>query len=62
MLWWNAAIIDLVAKISHVMRPMPTVPCSVPHTSATNVFEAVIMPLNSPSRNLRPNGNHESAV
>ena len=48
--------------LSHVMRPMPTVACSVPHTSETNVLAAAIMPLESPSRNLRHDGSHESPV
>ena len=47
----------LLSNISHVSRPIPTVSCSAPHTSETIFFEAVIMPLNSPSRNLGPEGN-----
>ena len=33
------------------------VSCSAPHTSETNVFDAVSMPLNSPSRNLERKGS-----
>ena len=37
---------------SLVKTPMPTTSCSLPHTSETRVFDAVNVPLKSPSRNL----------
>lgn len=44
---------------SHVVRPMPTVSCSGPQTSATRVLDAVIMPLSSPIKNLGQDGSGE---
>lgn len=34
---------------------MPTVSCSVPHTSETNVLHVTVMAFSNPSRNLKSN-------
>lgn len=40
------------SRYSLVTTPMPTVSCSLPHTSETRVLDAAVMPLSSPIRNL----------
>ena len=60
-LWYTSMKALLFLGYSLVTTPMPTVSCSLPHTSETSVFDATIMPFNSPVKNLRCRRNSDSA-